>query len=155
MRAFRYEYAAGPFESEQELGKAWGTGNCRRAIQLYMYESCGIFLPPQHILLPEAYHRTGSFVFDNGSIDFEKLLPSDIIYAERLRGANGQAVDTSERTFATQDEYIRNLHSALWHGESAQEIWHATAIEGGSCFWPLQKFLYFYKPVAVKRVVVA
>ena len=79
-------------------------------------------------------------------------MDGDVIYAERIRNNQGEAVDTSERTFPSLDEYIISLHTALYTGKNNQDIWHATAIEGSSCFWSLEKFLYFYKPIAAKRL---
>ncbi|HEX8994079.1 MAG TPA: hypothetical protein VF803_02400 [Candidatus Paceibacterota bacterium] len=153
LRQFSYERDAGPLASVEELRSGWETGNCRRAVQLYEYERREIFLNPEEVLCPEAYHSTGEFVFKKGEpIDPSQLQDGDIAYAERIRNTKEEAIDKSEDTFASEDEYVVSLHTAVYTGTPGAEIWHATFIEGGSCYWPLEKFLYFYKPVAVKRI---
>jgi len=154
MKQFSYEFLAGPLASEEELRGDWSTGNCRRAVQLYLFENCGIFLRPEQVLCPAAYHETGSFVFKKGQpVDFAALKKEDILYAEKIRKKDGVEMDKSEKTFSSSDEYITSLHTAIYTVEHGKEIWHATAIEGNSCYWPLEKFTYFYRFVAAKRIV--
>ena len=153
MKQFSYEFLAGPLASEGELKGNWDTGNCRRAVQLYIFEEFGIFLRPEQVLCPAAYRTTGSFVFKKGqSIDFTVLKKGDILYAERIRTKEGERVDKSENTFSSSDEYIISLHTAIYTAEQNKEIGHATSIEGNSCYWSLEKFLQFYRPVAAKRI---
>lgn len=153
-RDFTYRFDAGPFSSEKELLGDWDTGNCRRMLQWYFHETHRIFLHPEQILCPKAYHETGDYVFGKGQkMNFGKLCPGDIIYAERIRSKNGELVDKGEETFATPDDYIVSLHTALYVGNIGEEILHATSIEGRSCQWSLEKFLHFYRPIAVKRIV--
>lgn len=152
-KKFTYKFNAGPVGSEEELLSDWGEGNCRRAVQLYIFENKNLFLGPEKILCPEAYNKTGVFIIQKGQkFSFELLANGDIVYAEKIKNKNGEEVDKSEKTFTSPDEYITSLHSAVYTGEKGREIWHATAIENFSCFWPLEKFLYFYKPIAAKRV---
>ncbi|MBI3290734.1 hypothetical protein HYZ76_00460 [Candidatus Falkowbacteria bacterium] len=152
-REFDYKFDAGPVASQEDLMGDWTVGNCRRAVQFYISEKKNLFLKPEQVLCPVAYNETGVFVINKGQgFSFKPLVDGDIIYAEKIRNRNGEEVDKSEKTFASSDEYVISLHTALYTGEKGQEIWHATAIEGASCFWPLQKFLNFYKPVAAKRI---
>lgn len=154
LKKFIYRFDAGPFSGEEELLGDWDTGNCRRMLQWYFHETQGIFLHPEQTLCPTAYHETGDFVFMKGQrMDFSRLQTGDIIYAERVRSKNGDLIDKSEGAFADPDDYIISLHTALYVREREKEILHATSIEGGSCQWPLEKFLHFYRPVAVKRIV--
>lgn len=153
FKQFSYQFDAGPFVREEELVGDWQVGNCRRMLQWYFYTVQKIFLHPEQILCPTAYYETGDFVFVKGEdVDFGKLKRGDIMYAERIRSKKGDLVEKSEKTFATFDEYLVSLHTALFIGEPGQEILHATSIEGRSCSWSLEKFLFFYRPVAVKRM---
>jgi hypothetical protein len=140
--------------TKEELRGDWHVGNCRRALQYYFYVMRGLFLLPEEVLCPEAYYKTGEFVFKKGEIvDITKLQTGDIIYAERIRAKDGSLVDKSEKSFSDVDDYIVALHTAIYVGEPRKEIWHATSIEGGSCQWSLTKFLEFYTPIAVKRIL--
>jgi hypothetical protein len=153
LKYFSYQFDAGPLETKEELDGDWKTGNCRRALQYYFYATRGLFLLPKEVLCPEAYYQTGEFVFKKGDIvELSKLQPGDIIYAERIRSKDGSPINKSEESFPTADDYIVALHTAIYVGEQDKEIWHATSIEGGSCQWPLAKFLKFYKPIAIKRL---
>jgi len=153
LRNFTYKFNEGPFNSEQELDGEWNVGNCRRAVQIYLYKLRGTFLKPEQILCPGAYKETGYFVTgDNSEFNFAELSDGDVIYAEGLKNKHGEALDKSLPTFETKDEYLISLHTALFTGEKGREIWHATAIEGSSCYWPLEKFLTYYKPVTAKRL---
>lgn len=153
LRNFIYKFNAGPFTTERELRDGWSEGNCRRALQLYFLLERDLFLKPEQVLCPAAYHETGEFVFKKGeNIDFIKLRVGDIIYAEKILGKDGNHIDKGESKFKNLDDYIVSLHTVIYAGEFGKEIWHATSIEGGSCFWPLEKFLHFYRPVAAKRI---
>ncbi len=150
---FIYKFNEGPLVSEKELSGEWNIGNCRRAVQYYLWFEKKLFLAPQQILCPAAYRETGSFVTGNGQkFSFNLLEKGDIIYAEKIRGKNGENLDKGEKNFNTNDKYIISLHTALFTKKTGEEIWHATAIEGKSCFWSLEKFLHYYRPIAAKRV---
>jgi len=152
-KEFTYKFDAGPIASEEGLLGDWQEGNCRRAVQFYTFGKKNIFLKPEQVLCPAAYNETGTFVINKDQkFSFESLTDGDVIYAEKIRNKQGEEVDKSEKTFPSLDEYIISLHTALYTGEKDQEIWHATAIEGDSCFWSLKKFLHFYKPIAAKRI---
>ena len=153
LRDFRYKFNEGPFNTERELNGEWDLGNCRRAVQLYLYKLKGIFLKPEQILCPEAYKETGHFISENESeFSFTHFSDGDVIYAEGVKNKNGEDLDRSLPSFETRDEYLISLHTALFTGEKDKEIWHATAVEGGSCYWSLDKFLTYYKPVAAKPI---
>src|SRR3989344_9440934 len=112
LRTFRYEYGAGPFATKHELLGKWRTGNCRRAVQYFLYHVRGIFLAPQNILLPEAYQDTGEFIFEESQpIDFTVLETADIIYAEKI----------GRTSVPDEDSRILHLHTALWAGEPVKE----------------------------------
>ncbi len=152
-KEFAYNFNEGPFGTQEELLGDWKEGNCRRALQLYIFKKKKIFLKPEQVLCPGAYNETGSFVINKGQkFSFESLADGDIIYAEKIRDRQGEKVDKSERIFSSLDEYIISLHTALYTGEKNREVRHATSIENGSCFWSLEQFLYFYKPIAAKRI---
>lgn len=155
FRDFSYQFDAGPFSSKKELpSDNWDTGNCRRMLQWYFFVTQKIFLHPKQILCPDAYNETGRFVFPRGhKIDFDKLQSGDVIYAERIRSKNGDCINKGEETFPAIDDYIISLHTAIYTGEKEKEILHATSIEGKSCIWSLEKFTFFYHPVAIKRIV--
>ncbi len=150
---FFYKFNEGPLSSVKELLGDWEIGNCRRAVQYYIYKKRKIFLKQEQVLCPNAYYNTGSFIMDQGQ-DFlpASLFDSDIIYAEKIRNKEGKIIKKNLETFSINDDYVISLHTALFTGEEGKEIWHATSIHGSSCYWSLEKFLYFYKPIAVKRV---
>lgn len=153
LKNFNYQFNAGPFSSKDALRQNWTTGNCRRALQYYFFAKHKFFLEPENILLPEAYFKIGKFIYRKGQrIDFEKLEPSDIVYAEKIQNKKGELINRGEQSYGKADDYILCLHSAIYIGEKGKKIWHATSIEGKSCFWPLEKFKIYYKPVAVKRL---
>lgn len=153
IKEFTYKFDEGPFVSKEELLGDWQVGNCRRAVQLYIFGNKNVFLKPEQVLCPTAYNETGTFVITKEQkFSFGSLVDGDLIYAEKVRNKQDEEVDKSEQTFSSQDEYVISLHTALYTGEKNQEIWHATAIEGSSCFWSLERFLYFYKPIVAKRV---
>jgi len=154
MKVFTYKFNEGPLSSIEELLSDWNVGNCRRVVQYYTYLKKKIFLKPEEVLCPDAYNETGIFVIGEGQeFSISKLIDGDIIYAEKIRNKEGELINKSLETFPTKDDYIISLHTAVFTGEKDKEIWHATAIEGSSCFWSLSKFLEYYKPIAVKRII--
>ncbi|MFA6094633.1 MAG: hypothetical protein WC757_01980 [Candidatus Paceibacterota bacterium] len=153
LRHFAYKLNEGPFSSEEELLGKWYIGNCRRAVQLYLFEKKKIFLKPEEVLCPESYEKTGIFVTGKDfDFSFNSLIDGDVIYAERIRNKEGRMIDKSPQTFSTNNEYLISLHTALFTGEKGKEIWQATFVEGSSCFWSLEKFLYYYRPICAKRI---
>ncbi|CAN7176341.1 hypothetical protein LJR237_000320 [Bosea sp. LjRoot237] len=156
MKEFDYRFDAGPLGSADELAGEWDEGNCRRAVQLYLFSMRGEFLEPDRVLCPEIYNQTGIFVIDaDQQFDFERLNNGDVIFAERLKDGHGMEVNCGRATFSSSDDYVISLHTALYTGHKSREIWHATAIEGSSCYWNTQRFLEFYRPVAAKRLLSA
>ncbi|MFA5987545.1 MAG: hypothetical protein WC797_02760 [Candidatus Paceibacterota bacterium] len=152
-KEFVYKFNEGTLESETKLATNWDVGNCRRAVQYYIWKNRGKFLRPEQILCPVGYYETGTFITKNpNTFSFDTLHKGDIIYAEAIRNKRNEQVDKSELTFRSKDEYIISLHTALFTGEKHKEIWHATAVEGKSCFWTKEIFLQYYRPVAAKRV---
>lgn len=152
-KIFAYKFDEGPLDSKEELLGVWNTGNCRRAVQYYIFKLKNIFLKPEEVLCPQAYYETGKFVINEGEVFVaQKLIDGDIIYAEKIRKKDGSLIDKNINSFDNKDDYIVSLHTALFTGKKDKEIWHATAVEGSSCDWSLEKFLYYYKPVAVKRI---
>ena len=152
-REFTYKFNEGPLRSEAELAEDWNVGNCRRAVQYYIWENRGTFLKPEQVLCPAGYYETGAFVAIHlNDFTFETLEDGDVIYAEAIRNKRDEPIKRSEQTFSSQDEYIIALHTALFTGETGKEIWHATAVEGKSCYWPKEKFLQYYRPIAAKRI---
>lgn len=153
MKEFIYKFNEGPLFSIEELLGNWETGNCRRVVQYYTFLKKKIFLKPEEVLCPEAYNNTGIFIInENEEFSISKLIEGDIIYAEKIRNKEGGLIDKSLKTFPSKNDYIISLHTAIFTGERGMEIWHATAIEGSSCFWSLEKFLNYYLPIAVKRI---
>ena len=153
MKKFTYKFNEGPLPSIEELLSNWNIGNCRRAVQYYIFLKKKIFLKPEKVLCPEAYNDTGTFILNQGEkFSTFKLTDGDIIYAEKIRNKERKLVGKSLKTFLNKNDYIISLHTAIFIGEKNKEIWHATAIEGSSCFWSLEKFLNYYHPVVVKRI---
>lgn len=62
LKHFAYKLNDGSLSSEKELLGSWDTGNCRRAVQYYIFVKNKIFLKPEEVLCPEAYNNTGTFV---------------------------------------------------------------------------------------------
>ena len=153
LKQFTYKFTEGPFRSISELLSEWKSGNCRRAVQYFLYRKKRIFLKPEQVLCPEAFYNTGTFIMDNNN-KFNSILlkEGDIIYAEKIRNKEKKVVNKNKITFSNYDEYIVSLHTALYTNKKGKEIWHASLIEGKSSYWSLNKFLYYYKPVVVKRI---
>ena len=151
LKSFTYKFNEGPFNTIKELESNWNHGNCRRAVQLYFYETNRVFLSPKQILCPESFNETGWFInkYDE-DFHFKNLDEGDIIYAERIRNKNNELVNKSLATFKTRGEYLISLHTALFISD--EKIWHASSISNGSCEWSIQDFLFYYKPVAAKRL---
>lgn len=50
---FKYKFNDGPLPFIELSEAQFTTGNCRRAIQDYLYTVFGYFLRPEQVLLPE------------------------------------------------------------------------------------------------------
>lgn len=125
---FKYKFDDGPL-SLNELSKGiFTTGNCRRAIQDYLYVVFGRYLTPEQVLLPEGYLHIGVVVTTSESLDLSKCKPGDIIYAERLKDRLDKPINKSRKSFHTEGEWLVSLHTALF--VSQKSIYHATAISG-------------------------
>ncbi len=154
LKEFVYKFDEGPLESKEKLLENWTVGNCRRAVQYYIFEKFGIFLEPQKVLCPTSYRETGYLIWDDSKeFSFENLNDGDIIFAETIRNKKGEKINKGRETFLTEDDYIVSLHTALFTKIAGKEIWHATAKEGKSCFWTKEKFLENYRPVSVRRII--
>ena len=102
LKNFTYKFDAGPVDSVEELLGDWAEGNCRRAVQHFIYSQKGVFLKPEQVLCPDAYHQTGEFAMRAGeSLKPETLLAGDIIYAEKIRNKEEKIIDKSSKTFPT------------------------------------------------------
>ncbi len=167
LSSFRYNYQKGPrFESEAE--EEIEEGNCRLALQDYFLVFNSRNFRESELLNPEAYLHTGIFLKESPSDDFfGGLQTGTVIYAERVRKKNGDRASKSRTNFSSKREYLVSLHSAIYIESITDEIlkklplgilcvdkgpaiWHATAVEGGTCLWSTEKFLLYYKPVAAK-----
>lgn len=148
---FRYQYDAGPLTFEELSKGKYTTGNCRRALQDYLYFVCGYFLNPEQILLPDAYHKTGNFITDHGIVDFSLYKPGDIVYSQRLKDKNNHPVKNNRADFDSDDQWIYHFHSAVYIGDHS--VYHATSVTDDTCVWNLNKFSEYYKIIAVKRIL--
>jgi len=151
LHHFKYKYNEGPLLMEELHRAIFTTGNCRRAIQDYLYCKFGLYLEPEKILLPEGYLKTGTFITRDEIIDFSLYKPGDIIYAEKIRDKNNKVINKGKSFFKTGNEWIVSLHSAIFVDDNL--IYHATAITEQTCYWSVGKFKNYYKIVAVKRVI--
>lgn len=168
LRTFQYNYSAGPLPKKL-LDLPISEGNCRLALQDYFYTVHGKYLSSKEILLPQAFRSTGSFV-DMGDIkNLLDLHQGDIIYTENLKNKEEKYIYKDKSLFSNEDEWILHFHTAVYLGKLNKEIlsflplpteyilgtpviWHASLIADGTAVWPVDKFLYYYRPIAVKRL---
>lgn len=160
--SYKFDKGRGPL-SKKLLKSKIIFGNCRLAVQDYLYSIHGIYLKPEDILLPYAYYKVGTFVEP-----FKKA--GDIIYAENFRNKKGEVIYREKSSFKNEDEWILHFHTAIYLGKMSERIantlpfqcdirkgtpvvWHSSFVAGGTAIWPLKKFLHYYKPVTAKRVV--
>ena len=148
---FTYVFNAGPLPLEELTQANFTVGNCRRAIQDYLYCIHGLYLTPDQVLLPEGFVHTGEFITRDEFVDWALYQPGDIIYAERIQDKEHRAIDRSRTTYDSDEAWMVQLHSAIYMGSDT--VYHATAITGETCFWSIPKFLEYYKIIAVKRVL--
>lgn len=152
LPSFTYDIKSGPVETPDELTAPISKGNCRLAVQVYFYFVHGLWLRPEQVLCPALYRATGRLMGER----FSDGLEGDVILAERIRNKEGSLIDRSRSFYATEDEWIISLHSAVLivpeSEKSEARIWHATAIAGGTCEWSRSEFEKYYRVVAIKRV---
>lgn len=152
LPSFKYSYLAGPLPKDrlkQEIQEI-KEGNCRLAVQVYFYNTHNVYFEPEKILNPNGYKNTGEFVFKVGDVlDFKEAKTGDVIYAENIVNKKGETISKSRSAFDSEDDWILHFHTAIYLG--SDQVWHATNLEENSCFWNLEKFNKFYKPVALKR----
>jgi hypothetical protein len=154
QKQFVYDFKEWPLNSLEELLGDWDKWNCRRAVQYFVYDKKKIFLSSDQVLCPFAYNEVWMFIVNKWQyFSFSNLNCWDIIYAEKIKNKEWQKIDKGLETFDNEDDYVISLHTALFNWAPWKEIWHATSIEGSSCYWSLEKFLNFYNPIAAKRIV--
>lgn len=159
LHNFTYKFDAGPLAEEALRAGDFKKGNCRLAIQDYLYQIKGLYISSENILLPRGFRETGNFVkrFEDKDYSFSELERGDVIYAEKIRDKNDNLVDKSQEAFSSEDDWLISLHSAIFLGKVENEnpedfIWHSSAVSGGTALWPIEKFLYYYRPIAAKRI---
>ena len=170
LRAFRYRYdaGAGPLSQAELEQEDFTHGNCRLAVQYYLFKAHGLYLGSDDILLPRAYNETGTFVFKEEPIDFAALRRGDIVYAENRVNRQQQPMRRGREAFADRDSWVLHFHTAIYLGpitvalrkllpegnypENEALIWHSTSVDDGACVWPLSKFEHYYRLVSVKRL---
>ncbi len=169
--AYKYDKGAGPL-LKTEFSQTIKTGNCRLALQDYFYMAQGLYLKPDKILLPYGYKHTGVFVKKlDKKVEtfFTDLKQGDIIYAEKFRNKNSEISYQEKDKYKNEDEWIRYFHTAIYLGKLDEKIesllpvkpaypkgtpviWHSSFIAGGTAVWSVEKFCYYYQPVAAKRI---
>ena len=172
LRRFRYRYdaGAGPLSREELQAEAFTHGNCRLAVQYLLFKAHGLYLGAEDILLPRAYNETGTFVFKESPISWSALRNGDIVYAENRRNKREEPMQRGREAFASREEWVLHFHSAIFLGPLTEGlarllgpgeypesnlIWHSTAVEDGTCVWPVARFEHYYRPVSAKRILPA
>jgi hypothetical protein len=166
--SYAYDEGAGPLSENELKAENFTEGNCRRAVQYFLYKTKNIFVRPEDVLLPNGYRNIGKFIFKEEPIDFKKLKTGDIIYAENLRNKKNEPLNKTRSGYTNEDGWLKYLHSAIYLGQFNDElsgilpnkdypenvplIWHSTFIDGGTCVWTLDKFNLYYKPISAKRL---
>ena len=168
---FKYKFDKGPV-SKSEIKKPINEGNCRFALQDFFFILHKKYFKERELLNPAGYLNTGSFLKRECADDFFDNLPTGaVIYAEKIRNRKNELVDNTPKKFKNEEDYFIALHSAIYikninerilsklpdeisvSKSSAPAIWHATAVEGATCLWDINKFLHHYKPVAAKQFI--
>src|SRR3989344_3789963 len=165
---FKYKFDKGPV-SKSKISEPTNEGNCRFALQDFFFVLHKRYFEECELLNPAGYLHTGSFLKKEYANDFFDNLPTGaVIYAEKTRNRKNELVDNTAKKFESEDDYIIALHSAIYikniderilsklpseisaGKSSAPAIWHATAVEGATCLWDIDKFLHYYKPIVAK-----
>lgn len=172
LRSFLYRYdpGAGPLARDELVAETFSHGNCRLAVQYFLFKGYGIYLGADDILLPRAYDAVGEFVFKEEPIDRAVLRCGDILYAENRLNRNGEPMKRSRDAYPDRESWVLFFHSAIFLGPltpalepllpqgdypAGDLVWHSTAVDGGACIWPYAKFEHYYRPVSAKRVLPA
>lgn len=145
LKKFNYKFNSGPLLLKQLKKGDFKEGNCRLAIQYYLYKIHNRYFKPNSILNPKAYQKVGNFIIKEGQFNkysLGLLNEGDIIYADRIK---------SKKERLSRRDWIISLHSAIYVGNN--KIWHASAIGGKSALWNFSKFVKYYMPIAAKRVL--
>lgn len=170
--SYVFDKGGGPLNLTQ-LQKKIKNGNCRLAVQDYYYIVHNLYLKPEQILLPQAFKKIGKFIrLPTKSLEqsIKSLQLGDIIYAERLRNKKGKIIYKPKTAYQNKDQWILHFHSAIYLGKlnsrilsfipfkteypkGTPVIWHSSFISDGTALWSLEKFLYYYQFVAVKRIL--
>jgi hypothetical protein len=167
--AFDFDRAAGPLPRDALEAEGFAEGNSRLAVQYYLFKAAGLFLSEEEIRLPGAYLNTGTFIFREEPIEFDRLERGDILYCEHRRNRADEPVDMTKFAFADDDAWIQYFHTAIFLGRRDAEleallpqasqfgddflVYHSTPVARGAVVWPLEHFEHFYRPVSVKRVL--
>ena len=170
LRRFRYRFdaGAGPLSRAELEDDTFTHGNCRLAVQYFLFKAHGLYLGSDDILLPGAYDETGTFVFKEEPLDHAALRSADIVYAENRLNRHEQPMHRGREAFADRDDWVLHFHTAIFlgpltdalrgllpegdHSTDEALIWHSTSVDDGACVWPLSKFERYYRPVSVKRL---
>jgi hypothetical protein len=172
LRGFRYRYdaGAGPLSRAELEAEDFTHGNCRLAVQYFLFKAFGVYLDAADILLPRAYDETGTFVFKEEPFDPAALRCGDVLYAENRRNRNDVPMARGREAFADRESWILYFHSAIFLGAptpalaqllpagphpAGDLVWHSTAIDDGTCVWPYERFEHYYRPVSAKRILPA
>jgi hypothetical protein len=171
LAEFEYAYTHGPLDTLSELTGGYATGNCRRAVQDFMYKRHGRFFAPEDIYIPQSYHSLGTFVISETSpFSLEPLREGDVVYARKLLSKSGRLLIADREQYDSNDEWLFSLHNAVYLGvltdetkkllpksatytEGVPYVWHATVVVGGTVLWDWDTFARYYVPVSAKRFI--
>lgn len=133
-----YNYLSGPIILSQLKLQAFSYGNCRFAVQNYLFIIYSQYLRPHEILLPRAYQKTGKFISNNYEVKPKLYKPGDVIFAYK-------------KTIPINSRQLIKLHTAVF--TTNNKIYHATSIIGHDTIWSMKTFSKYYEIFAVKRVI--
>lgn len=149
--------------------------SCQYANQRFHFITSGIRFSKQQSYSAEGYLRYGLELADFNNIApkefFNELRAGTILYSERYRDKDGAIIYNSSGRKLDKYLWAKSLHIACPlgvrdHSEiffpnyiernfsclppDSQFIYHASGIDKKVSVWPLKRFLYYYKPVAIK-----
>lgn len=145
LRHFKYQFDKGPLILRDLKRDEFKEGNCRLALQYYFYKIHKKFYKSELLLNPREFNKVGKFIINEGDFNKDSLnliREGDIIYADKIRKED---IDIDRKN------WIIRLHTAIYCGDN--KIYHSSLIDYGSNFWTFNKFIKYYKPIAVKRVL--